>query len=211
ARPGGNLTGFVASAPQTAGKRLQIMREIKPQARHAAVLGNLGSSNAKLELEFAKESAAANDFVVTVHDAREVGDLKSVLSKIPQSESDIFVVLNDPFVFTYRKIIVEAANQLRLPAIYGFREFVDDGGLISYGSSITKAYRDAAGYVDQIIRGAKPADLPVQLPTKFELVINLKTAKALGLNVPNTLIARADVVIEQRCCFAAVHESAFGP
>jgi putative ABC transport system substrate-binding protein len=98
--------------------------------------------------------------------------------RFPQSGPDILVVLNDPFMFTYRKAIVDAADRFRLPSIYGFREFVDDGGLISYGASITDTYRRAAGYVDKVLRGAKPANLPVQLPIKFELVVNLKTAKA---------------------------------
>jgi putative ABC transport system substrate-binding protein len=196
ARPGGNLTGFVATAPETAAKRFEVMREIKPQARRAAVLANLGSSIARLELGFAKQFAAANNFDITLYDAHEVEQLKNVLTSIPQSNPDILVVLNDPFVFTYRKIIVETANQQQLPGIFGFREFVDDGGLISYGSAITDTYRRAAGYVDQILRGARPANLPVQLPTKFELVINLKTAKALGLNIPLLLQQRADAVIE---------------
>ena len=182
ARPGGNLTGFVANAPETAAKRFQIMREIKPQARRAAVLWNPTGSVAKLEWEIAKEFAAANDIVVELHDARDVEQLSNALAKIPQSSPDILVVLNDPFVFTYRKPIVDAASRFRLPSIYGFREFVDDGGMISYGVSITDTYRRAAGYVDKVLRGAKPADLPVQLPTKFELVVNLKTAKALGLS-----------------------------
>jgi ABC-type uncharacterized transport system substrate-binding protein len=196
ARPGGNLTGFVSSAPETAAKRLEVMREVKPQARRAAVLGNLGSSIARLELGFAKQFAATNDFDITLYDAHEVEGLKSALTNIPQSNPDILVVLNDPLVFTYRKIIVEAANQQQLLGIYGFREFVDDGGLISYGSAITDTYRRAAGYVDQILRGAKPANLPVQLPTKFELVINLKTAKALGLTISQSFLLRVDDVVE---------------
>jgi putative ABC transport system substrate-binding protein len=196
ARPGGNLTGFVATAPETAAKRFQIMKEIKPQAKRAAVLWNPTSSNAKLECEIAKEFGAANDIAVELHDARDIEQLSNALAKIPQSGSEFLVVLNDPFVFTYRKAIVDAANRSLLPSIYGFREFVDDGGMISYGASLTDTYRRAAGYVDKVLRGAKPADLPVQLPIKFEIVINLKTAKALGLDVPLILQQRADEVIE---------------
>jgi putative ABC transport system substrate-binding protein len=196
ARPGGNLTRFVASAPEIATKRLEIMRELKPQARRTAVLANLSSSIAKLELGFATQFASANGFDVTLHDAHEVDELKRVLTDLPQSSPDVLVVLNDPFVFTYRKLIVEAANHQQVPGIYGYREFVDDGGLISYGTVITDTYRRAAGYVDQILRGAKPADLPIQLPTKFELVVNLKTAKALGLTISRDFLLRADDVIE---------------
>ncbi len=197
ARPGGNLTGFVASAPETAAKRLQIMKEMKPAAKRAAVLWNFASSNAKLEWEFANEFAASNGLVVGLYDSRfDIAELKNGLANIRQSEPDILIVLNDPFMFTNRKLVVEAANQMRVPAVYGFREFVDDGGLISYGVSIADTYRRAAEYVDKILRGAKPADLPVELPIKFELVINLRTGKALGLTVPETLLARADEVIE---------------
>jgi putative tryptophan/tyrosine transport system substrate-binding protein len=115
---------------------------------------------------------------------------------IPQSAPDVLVVLNDPFMFTYRKIVADAARQLQLPAVYGYREYVEDGGMISYGASITDTYRRAADYVDRILRGAQPADLPIQLPTKFELVVNLTTAKAIGFAVPQTLLATADEVIE---------------
>jgi ABC-type uncharacterized transport system substrate-binding protein len=122
--------------------------------------------------------------------------LSNALAKIPQSGPDMLVVLSDPFLFTYRKPIVDAANRSRLPSIYGSREFVDDGGMSSYGASLTDTYRRAAGYVEKILKGAKPADLPVQLPTKYELVINLKTAKALGLTVPHSLLSRADELID---------------
>src|SRR5664279_1622244 len=140
ARPGGNLTGFVATAPETAAKRFQIMKEIKPQARRAAVLWNPTGSIAKLEWKIAKEFAAANDIAVELYDARDIEQLSNALAKIPQTGPDILVVLNDPFVFTYRKAIVDAAYRSRLPWIYGFREFVDDGGMISYGASITDTY-----------------------------------------------------------------------
>ena len=196
ARPDGNLTGFVAAAPETAAKRFQIIKEIKPEARRAAVLWNSASSNAKLEWNVAKEFAAANDIVVALHDAHDVEELRNALASIPQSAPDALVVLNDPFMFTYRKIVADAARQLGLPAVYGYREYVDDGGMISYGASITDTYRRAAGYVDKILRGAHPAELPIQLPTNFELVVNLKTAKALGVEIPSTLLARADEVIE---------------
>jgi putative ABC transport system substrate-binding protein len=196
ARPDGNLTGFVAAAPETAAKRFQIIKEIKPEARRAAVLWNSASSNAKLEWNVAKEFAAANDIGVVLYDARDAEELRSALASIPRSVPDILVVLNDPFMFTYRKIVADAVRQLRLPAVYGYREYVDDGGMISYGASIADTYRRAADYVDKILRGAQPAELPIQLPTKFELVISLKAARELGLEIPPTLLARADEVIE---------------
>ena len=197
AHPAGNLTGFVANAPETAAKRFQIMREIRPQAERAAVLWNSKNSIPKLEWNAAKEFAAANNISVALYDARnDVEGLRQALADIPQAASDMLVVLNDPFMFAHRKAIVDAVRRYRIPSIYGFREFVDDGGLMSYGTSITDTYRRAAGYVDRILKGEKPADLPVQLPTKFELVVNLKTAKAVGINVPSTLLARADEVIE---------------
>jgi putative ABC transport system substrate-binding protein len=196
ARPGGNLTGFVVNAPETAAKRVQIIKEIKPDARRVAALWNPASSNARLESHEVKEFAAANDIAATFHDARTSNELNLALARIVQSAPDFILVLNDPLMFTDRKTIIQAADYFRLPAIYGFREFVDDGGLISYGSSLGETYRDAATYVDKILKGTKPSDLPVQLPTRFELVINLKTTKALGVQIPPSLLATADEVIE---------------
>jgi ABC-type uncharacterized transport system substrate-binding protein len=196
AKPGGNLTGFVANAPETAAKRFQIMKEIKPQTRRAAVLWNPTNSYAKLEWQFANEFATSNNIAVALHDAADIVQLRNALAKLPQSNPDILVVLNDAFVFTNRKPIIDAADRSQLPGIYGFREFVDDGGLISYGTSITDTYRRAADYVDKILRGANPADLPVQLPTKSELVVNLKTAKAISFVFPDSFLLRADEVIE---------------
>jgi len=196
ARPGGNLTGFIAVAPDTVAKRFQIIREGKPEARRAAVLWNSVSFNARLEWAVAKEFAAANDIAVELYGARDLEELRSALASIGQSLPDILVVLNDPFLVYHRKIIIDTAVQLRLPAIYGFREWVDDGGMISYGASNADTFRRAAGYVDKILRGVKPAELPIELPSKYELIINLNTAKALGLTIPPTLLARADEVIE---------------
>jgi putative ABC transport system substrate-binding protein len=196
-RPDGNLTGFVANAPEISAKRLQIIKEIKPEIRRAAVLWNSANSNAQLEWKPVKEFAAANNIEVALYDAHNnVDGLKATLASISSPIPDVLVVLNDPFMFAQRKIVVDAAQKLQLPSVYGFREFVDDGGLLSYGTSIRGTYRRAADYVDKILKGTKVADLPVALPTKFELVINLKTAKVLGLNIPPTLIALADEVIE---------------
>ena len=182
ARPGGNLTGFVAAAPEAAAKRFQIIREMRPEHRRAAILWNSASSNAKLEWSVAKEFAAANDIAVALHDARDLDELRNGLANIARSAPDILVLLNDPFMFTHRKIIVDAAAQLRLPAIYGYRDIVRAGGLISYDADFSAMMRRTAIYVDKILKGEKPADLPVEQPTKFHLVVNLATAKSIGLN-----------------------------
>jgi putative tryptophan/tyrosine transport system substrate-binding protein len=196
ARPGGNLTGFVSVVPSFAEKRLQIMLEIKPESRRAAILRNPTNANANLEWEIVKEFAAANNIALALHDAHDLEGLAKTLTTIPQSVPDIFIQLTNPFVFTYRKLIVDAVHRFRLAAIYTAREYVDDGGMICYGANTPDSYRRAAEYVDKIFNGAKPADLPVQMPTKFDLVINLKTAKALDVPIPPMLLARADEVIE---------------
>jgi putative ABC transport system substrate-binding protein len=196
ARPGGNLTGFVTTGAETAAKRVQFMTEIMPQGRRAAILLNPGASNARLEWKVLRETASAVGLAFVPHEAQSLPDLIDALAAIARSGADMLIVVNDPFMFTHRKSIVESAGKFRLPANYGFREYVDDGGLISYGPSISDGYRRAALYVDKILKGAKPADLPVVLPTKLELVINLRTAKALDLTMPPTLLATADEVIE---------------
>jgi putative tryptophan/tyrosine transport system substrate-binding protein len=192
ARPGGNVTGFMATFAKTASKRVQIMKEIIPNAKQAAILVNQNPS----ELGEIKESASALQLVFTVYEPRTLADLDAALVAIAKLNPDMLVVLNDPFMFSHRKRVADAAGRASLPTIYGFREFVDDGGLISYGPSISDTYRRAAGYIDNILKGANPADLPVQLPTKFELIIRLKAAKALHLTIPDTLLSSADEVIE---------------
>ena len=191
AAPGGNLTGFSANTPEAGAKRLQMMKELVMPARRAAIL-----FSQSLELETVKGSVSALEVALRFYETRTMKDLDAALISIHNDRPDMVVVLNDPFMFTHRKRIIEAMSAERLPAIYGFREYVDDGGLISYGPSISDTYRRAAGYVDRILKGEKPADLPVQAPVKYEMVINLKTAKALGLDIPATVLARADEVIE---------------
>jgi putative tryptophan/tyrosine transport system substrate-binding protein len=186
----------LAQTPRLPENVFRSFKEIRPEAKRAAVLWNPHSSNARLEWQVAERFAATNDVVVTLYDARDFAELGDALARIPQSAPDVLVNLNDPFLFTARNMVVDSARHMRLPAVYGFREYAEDGGLISYGTNIAETYRRAAQYVDKILKGAQPADLPVQLPTAFELVINLKTAKALGLEVPPTLLARADEVIE---------------
>lgn len=196
ARPDANLTGFVANAPETAVKRFQLIKQIKPDLKRAAIVWNSGSSVARLELNLVQEFTARNSVEVVLYDAHDAAGLRSALSSISQPPPDVLVVMNDPFMFTYRKIITDVALQLHMPSAYGFREFVDDGGLISYGPSISGTYRRAAGYVAKILNGTKIADLPIELPTTFELVINLTTAKAIGLTIPASLLSLADELIE---------------
>ncbi len=140
ARPDGNLTGFVANAPEVSAKRVQIIKEIKPELRRAAVLWNSASSNAQLEWKPVKELAAANNIEVVLYDAHDVDGLRNTLASISPPVPDVLVVLNDPFIFTYRKIVADVARKLQLPSVYGHREFVDDGGLLSYGPSIRDTY-----------------------------------------------------------------------
>jgi putative ABC transport system substrate-binding protein len=144
---------------------------------------NPTSSNAQLEWKAVNEFAPTSDPIVTLYDARDFSELSVALERIKRFKPDALIMLNDPFLFTARKRVVDDLQAMRVPAIYGYREYADDGGLISYGTSIADTYRRAAQYVDKILNGGVPADLPIQLPTRFELVINLKTAKALGLDI----------------------------
>jgi putative tryptophan/tyrosine transport system substrate-binding protein len=158
AKPAGNLTGFVAAAPETAAKRMQIMKELLLQSRHAAVLWNSDNFGAQLELAVTKDFAAANHIVINLYGASDVEQLNIALSGIAKSGADMLIVLSDPLIFTYRKVVVDAADRIGIPAMYSLREYVDDGGLVSYGPDIRDTYRRAAGYAaaddagDQISR-----------------------------------------------------------
>jgi putative tryptophan/tyrosine transport system substrate-binding protein len=196
ARPGGNATGFTVFEYGIAGKWLELLKQIAPGITRAAVIRD-ATISAGLGLFGAIQSAAPSVGLevtpVNMHDATEIETGVTAFARSPQSG---LIVLPSPLAVFHRDLIARLAARYKLPAIYPNRLFVAAGGLISYGSDLLDQNRRAAGYVDRILKGEKPADLPVQAPTKYELVINLKTAKALGLEVPPTLLARADEVIE---------------
>jgi putative tryptophan/tyrosine transport system substrate-binding protein len=195
ARPGGNLTGFTNFDLSTAGKWLELLKRLAPNITRVAYLFN--PNTAPLLYAKAVETAApllsVKSIPAAVHNAVEI---ERALEQVARESDSALLVLPDLFNVTNRQSIIALAARHRLPAVYPFRYFVTSGGLMSYGTKLLDTYRQAASYVDRILKGERPSDLPVQLPTAFELVINLKTAKALGLEIPPTLVARADEVIE---------------
>jgi putative ABC transport system substrate-binding protein len=196
AQPGGNVTGMSLMVPDIAGKRLELLKEILPRLVRVAVLWN--AANSYPAIVFKETQTAARRFGIEVQslEVRSPDDFNGAFEKVRQYRPDALIEVEDPLTNSLHKRIVEFAAAEQLPSLHGFGEEVKAGGLISYGASLSDLYRRAAGYVDKILKGAKPADLPVQQPTKFELVINLKTAKALGITIPPSLLARADEVIE---------------
>ena len=196
ARPGGNVTGMSYEGPDLATKRLELLREVVPALGRLAVMANPESSGATLELHELQATAPSMGLEILPLRTRRADEIASVFATL-KGRSEALYVCADPLVNTQRSQIIGLALETKLPAMFGERENVDGGGLISYGPSIADLYRRAAEQVDKILRhAAVPADIPVEQPTKFELVINLKTAKALGINVPPTLLARADEVLE---------------
>ena len=195
ARPGGNLTGLsTASGERFAGKWVELLKEVAPQASRVAVLFNpLQPTPALLAMEM-----AAMTLGMRLHeiDVRDESELDAAFTTMARDGAKGLVVVTDPFTLRNRARIVGLAATRHLPAVYGFGEFARTGGLMAYGPNVREMFRRAATYVDRILKGAKPADLPVEQPTKFELVINLRTAKALGLTIPPSLLLRADEVIQ---------------
>jgi len=196
ARPGGNVTGMSLMAPDLGGKRLELLKEILPDLSRVVVLWNGANPYPALVFKATQVGGEKMGILVESLEVRGPDDFDGIFEATRRQRRDALITVEDPLTVDYRKLIVDFAAKQQLPALYGLREFVAAGGLMSYGASLADLFRRAAGYVDKILRGAKPADLPVQQPTKFELVINLKTAKALGLTVPPALLARADEVIE---------------
>jgi putative ABC transport system substrate-binding protein len=195
ARPGGNFTGFTNFEPSTADKWLHLLKRVAPNIRHIGYLFNPNTAPllyAK-SVETAAPALSVQVFAAPVHGADQIAGTIEQIARAPDSG---LIVLPDLFTATNRKSIIEIAGAARLPAVYPFRYFVASGGLMSYGTELLDTYRQAASYIDRILKGERPSDLPVQQPTKFELVINLKTAKALGIEVPSTLLTAADAVIE---------------
>ena len=195
ARPGGNVTGLSLQQPEIASKRLQILRDLLPNLHTLAILANAGSPNAVLEMGEADAAARRLGLAVVRSEVRKPEDFAPALDAL-KGRAEALYVCSDPLLTTNRLGINTLALGVRLPTMYGFREFVEAGGLISYGPNFPDLFRRAAEYVDKILRGTKPADLPVEQPTKLDLVINLTTAKALGLTIPESFLLRANEVIE---------------
>jgi putative ABC transport system substrate-binding protein len=195
ARPGGNATGMSVVNLDLVGKRVELLREIVPDLRRLAVLANIGVADSAFELREATKAAETLGLNTTAVEIKSSADIAPALDAIKTQPQALFVV-GDPLTFTNRTQIIAWAQTQRLPAMYAIREFVAAGGLMSYGTNFPSLFRRAAEFSDKILRGAKPADIPVEQPTKFDLVINLKTAQALGVTVPEKLLAFADEVIE---------------
>jgi putative ABC transport system substrate-binding protein len=198
ARPAGNITGFTILPATITGKYLSMLKEMMPQLARVAILYNPDSAPAAGRFFLTPFVGAAREFKIQPITAqvRNPAEIESAIAKLGSEPRSGLIVMPDNFTSVHRKLIISLAAQFRVPTIYPYRYFADEGGLLSYGVDISDLFRRAAEYVSRILRGAKPADLPVQAPAKFELVINLKTASALGLIVPRVLLAGADATIE---------------
>lgn len=195
-RPEGNVTGVMQFTTELASKRLSLLRELVPDAKTIALLVNSRNSNTATQVREAEEAARASGIDLRVIAARVGDDVAAALAPLDGLEAKALVVGADPILFDHRDAFVAAVARRKLPAIYDFREFADAGGLMSYGASLLDAYRQVGRYAGQLLKGAKPAELPVVQSARFELVVNLKAARQLGVDVPPTLLLRADEVIE---------------
>ena len=195
-RPGANITGLTGQGSEVSVKRLEILEELVPGARTVAILMNPETPFSALTLQELRIAAEARAYRLEVIEIRSADKLATSIEAAAKAEARGLLPVEDPLLLSLRRQMADLATAARLPIIAGNREFTEAGGLMSYGTERRHLYRRAAEFVDKILKGTRPADIPVELPTKFELVINLKTAKALGLEVPPTLLARADEVIE---------------
>jgi len=195
ARPGGNVTGLSLQQTDAGGKRLELLHEVVPELRRLAIMGNVGYRGSVLEMSEVEETAHTLGLAVIKSEIRRAEDITAAIEAL-KGHADALYVVGDPLTDANRIGINTLSLGARLPAMYIAKEYVEAGGLISYGPNYPDLFRRAADLVNKILRGAKPADLPVEQPTKFDLAINLTTAKALGLTIPSTLLARADEVIE---------------
>jgi len=196
ARPGGNITGLASLAPEIGGKQLELLKEIVPRLSRVAVLGTSTQPGNAQSLREAEVAAGALAVKLQYLDVLSPKDIEPVFRTASNGRAEAVLVLRASIFFSHRKQIVDLAAKRQLPAMYYTTEYVEEGGLMTYGVSITDLFRRAATYVDKILKGAKPAELPIEQPTKFELVVNLKTAKRIGLTIPPNVLARADKVIK---------------
>jgi putative ABC transport system substrate-binding protein len=195
ARPGGNITGLSLQYTELAGKRLELLREIMPALRRLGVLANAGYADALLEMREVRALAATLGVEVTAPEIRRGEDITLALETFKGGMEAVYVI-GDPLVNSNLRGVITSSNAARLPTLFNVDDFVKAGGLMSYGPSFSDMFQRAAEYTDKILRGAKPGELPIEQPTKFELFINLATAKLLGITIPGTVLARADEVIE---------------
>ncbi len=195
-RPGGNVTGFSIQLPDLAGKRIELLRELIPGLRRLAIIANVANPNALLEVAEARSAARKLGFDVEMLEVRRAEDIVPAFGTLKNNNVQALYVSPDPMINANHARINILALGARLPTIHPFRDYLAAGGLMSYGANNADMFRRSAEYVDKILKGAKPAELPVQQPTRIELVINLVTAKALGIDVPPSMLARADEVIE---------------
>ena len=195
AKPGGNITGLTSLAPELSGKRLEVLRETFPKLARVAVLRNPSNAGDAITWKETEEAAQALGLQLHSLEVRSVKDFENVFESATKADGQALLTLPDPLLQSHRKEIVDFAAKSRLPGIYPDPEYVEAGGLMSYAANPVEFYARAASYVDRILKGAKPADLPVEQPTKFDLVINLKAAKQIGLLIPQKVLARADRVI----------------
>jgi len=196
ARPGRNVTGFSILAPELGTKRLQLLKEIVPGISSIAVLLNARNPQSQIELKEMESAASAMGLQVNPIDISAGSRLEDAFAAMNKAAVQALVVLTDPILFSERKPTVDFANASRLPAVYPFQAYVEEGGLMSYGPSDTDLFRRAAGYVDKILNGARPGELPVEQPTKFELYVNLNAARTLGITIPELFLTRVDKLIE---------------
>ena len=195
-RPGGNVTGLSLLAPELSGKRLQLLKEVAPRSTQVAVIWNVGNPAAARYLAETRTAARALALQLQSLEVRNPPDLDAAFEAVAAARPSALITLPDGMLLANKTRIVDFAAKSRLPAIFPDHDFAEVGGLMAYGPSLSSNFRRAATYVDKILKGAKPAELPIEQPTKFEFVINLKTAKALGLTIPQSILQRADQVIQ---------------
>src|SRR6516164_400895 len=196
ARPGGKATGLTCISSELAGKRLQLLKELLSPLTRVAILYNPEDRNKPWEYKQSQEAADKLKLTLRAYEARSSIEIDEAFTRIVDDHTQALIIFSDGLTVAHQKKLADLALAYRLPAMFGFREFTEMGGLVSYGASNTGMWRRAASYVDRILKGTSPGDLPVEQPTRFELVVNLKTAKALGLEIPPNVLARADDVIE---------------
>jgi putative ABC transport system substrate-binding protein len=196
ARPGGNLTGLTEIVPELTPKRLELLKEVVPGLARVAVLGQAGSPNTALQMEEMQAAAQVLDVRLQILEARSPADLEGLLELAARERADGLMPLTDPITVAHRAQIAELARKSVLPSVFDRRDFAVAGGLISYGPDVTDMQRRGAIYVDKILKGARPADLPIERPTRFEFVVNLQTARALGLTIPPHVLAQATEIIQ---------------